>query len=50
MVPQDALINKLDATVAALEHPRLGMAYVNYLIARRVAQDAKVVLSGTGGE
>src|SRR5665213_2795596 len=28
----------------------MGMAYVNYLIAGRVAQDAKVVLSGTGGD
>jgi asparagine synthase (glutamine-hydrolysing) len=50
MMPQDALIHNLDATVAALEYPRMGMAYVNYLIARRVAQDAKVVLSGTGGD
>ncbi|MBR0938040.1 asparagine synthase (glutamine-hydrolyzing) [Bradyrhizobium jicamae] len=50
MVPQDALINNLDATIAALEYPRMGMAYVNYLIARRVARDAKVVLSGTGGD
>jgi asparagine synthase (glutamine-hydrolysing) len=50
MLPQDALIHYLDATVAAIEYPHMGMAYVNYLIARRVAQDAKVVLSGTGGD
>ena len=49
-IPQDALIATLDATVAALEYPRMGMAYVNYLIARRVAEDAKVVLSGMGGD
>ena len=28
----------------------MGMAYVNYLIAGRVAEDAKVVLSGMGGD
>ena len=49
-IPQDALIHTLDATVHALEYPRMGMAYVNYLIARRVAVDAKVVLSGVGGD
>jgi asparagine synthase (glutamine-hydrolysing) len=50
MLPQDALTRNLDATIAAIEYPRMGMAYVNYLIAQRVAQDAKVVLSGTGGD
>lgn len=50
MVPQQALSSYLGATVAAIEYPRMGMAYVNYLIAGRVAQDAKVVLSGTGGD
>ena len=49
-IPQDALIHSLDATVNALEYPRMGMAYVNYLIAQRVAADAKVVLSGMGGD
>ena len=49
-IPQQALAANLDATVAAIEYPRMGMAYVNYLIAGRVAQDAKVVLSGTGGD
>ncbi len=49
-LPQDALTRSLDATVEALEYPRMGMAYVNYLIAQRVAADAKVVLSGTGGD
>jgi asparagine synthase (glutamine-hydrolysing) len=49
-IPQLALTASLDATVAAIEYPRMGMAYVNYLIAGRVAQDAKVVLSGTGGD
>jgi asparagine synthase (glutamine-hydrolysing) len=49
-LPQTALINSLDKTIAALEYPRMGMAYVNYLIAERVAQDATVVLSGMGGD
>lgn len=47
---QDALATSLDRTVAALETPRMGMSYVNYLIAQRVARDSKVVLSGTGGD
>jgi asparagine synthase (glutamine-hydrolysing) len=47
---RDVLIGELDATVGALEYPRMGMSYVNYLIARRVAQDAKVVMSGMGGD
>jgi asparagine synthase (glutamine-hydrolysing) len=49
-LPQDALVRSLDATIGALEYPRMGMAYVNYLIAQRVARDAKVVLSGMGGD
>lgn len=49
-IPQDALTHVLDATVKALEYPRMGMAYVNYLIAQRVAADAKVVMSGMGGD
>ena len=40
----------LKPTIDALEDIRMGMAYVNYLIAARVAQDGKVVLSGTGGD
>jgi asparagine synthase (glutamine-hydrolysing) len=40
----------LDDYVWAMEDLRMGMGYVVYLIARRVAQDAKVVLSGTGGD
>ncbi|MGH9908682.1 MAG: asparagine synthase (glutamine-hydrolyzing) [Pyrinomonadaceae bacterium] len=50
VVQQDALLRALDPTIHALEYPRMGMAYVNYLIAQRVAQDAKVVLSGMGGD
>jgi asparagine synthase (glutamine-hydrolysing) len=49
-LPQDALVDSLDRTIAALEYPRMGMAYVNYLIAERVSRDAKVVLSGMGGD
>ena len=45
-----ALMGSLHATIDALEEPRMGMAYVNYLIAGRVAQDSKVVLSGCGGD
>ena len=50
MVSEDALVQTLDLTIHALEYPRMGMAYVNYLIAQRVAADAKVVLSGMGGD
>jgi asparagine synthase (glutamine-hydrolysing) len=50
IVEQSSLSARLDATVSAIEYPRMGMAYVNDLIAARVAQDAKVVLSGTGGD
>lgn len=45
-----SLETALDPTIRALETPRMGMAYVNYLIAQRVAADGKVVLSGTGGD
>lgn len=47
---QDALTESLDRTVRALEDPRMGMSYENFLIAKRVAVDGKVVLSGTGGD
>jgi asparagine synthase (glutamine-hydrolysing) len=50
MLPPTALAASLDATIRAIETPRMGMAYVNYLIAQRVARDGKVVLSGTGGD
>ena len=49
-LPQDSLKYSLDKTLASLEYPLMGMSYVNYLIAQRVAQDAKVVLSGMGGD
>ncbi|MGX5735313.1 asparagine synthase (glutamine-hydrolyzing) [Bosea thiooxidans] len=45
-----ALKNSLHRTIDALEEPRMGMAYVNYLIAERVAKDSKVVISGCGGD
>lgn len=47
---QDTLREQLLPTVRALEEPRMGMSYENYCIARRVAADGKVVLSGTGGD
>jgi asparagine synthase (glutamine-hydrolysing) len=49
-LPQDALSHHIDATVRSLEYPMMGVSYENYLIARRVAEDAKVVLSGMGGD
>lgn len=49
-LPALALAGALSSTIRALEEPRMGMAYVNYLIAGRVAQDSKVVLSGCGGD
>jgi asparagine synthase (glutamine-hydrolysing) len=47
---QDTLATSLGPTIAALEDPRMGMSYENFRIAERVAQDGKVVLSGTGGD
>jgi asparagine synthase (glutamine-hydrolysing) len=47
---QDALAASLEPTVHALETPRMGMSYVNYLIAGRAGRDGKVVLSGMGGD
>ncbi|MGE0022666.1 MAG: asparagine synthase (glutamine-hydrolyzing) [Hyphomicrobium sp.] len=44
------LADALAPTIAALEHPHMGMSYVNHCIAGRVAADSKVVLSGTGGD
>lgn len=49
-IPSNAMIGRLDQTISALEYPRMGMAYVNDIIAERVAQDARVVLSGMGGD
>ena len=49
-VQPDALERNLDTTIGALEYPRMGMSYVNFLIAQRVAADGKVVLSGMGGD
>ncbi len=40
----------LTGYVRAQEDLRMGMGYPVYLIAQRVARDAKVVLSGTGGD
>lgn len=45
-----ALMGSLHRTIDALEEPRMGMAYVNFLIAELVARDSKVVLSGCGGD
>jgi len=50
LLQQDTLAHSLLDTVSAMEDPRMGMSYVNYRIAQRVAQDRKVVLSGTGGD
>ena len=46
----EVLTRCLDQVIGALEEPRMGMSYVNYLIAQRVAVDGKVVLSGMGGD
>jgi asparagine synthase (glutamine-hydrolysing) len=47
---QDSLQHCMAHYVESLEDLRMGMGYPVYLIAQRVAQDAKVVLSGTGGD
>jgi asparagine synthase (glutamine-hydrolysing) len=49
-VSSAALPAALRPTIRALEEPRMGTSYENFLIARRVAHDGKVVLSGTGGD
>lgn len=49
-LPQDIMIEQIEHTISALEYPRMGMAYVIDLIAQRVSRDAKVVLSGMGGD
>jgi asparagine synthase (glutamine-hydrolysing) len=50
LIPDGALVETLPHTIASLEYGRMGMAYVNDLLARRVASDVKVVLSGLGGD
>ena len=50
LLAQDSLTDCIADYVYALEDLRMGMGYPVYLIAQRVAQDAKVVLSGTGGD
>ena len=49
-IAQRSLVENIDPYVEAVEDLRMGMGYPIYLIAQRVAQDAKVVLSGTGGD
>jgi asparagine synthase (glutamine-hydrolysing) len=49
-LPAASLPKCLSDYVYSMEDLRMGMGYVNYLIAQRVARDAKVVLSGTGGD
>jgi asparagine synthase (glutamine-hydrolysing) len=50
LLDQDSLQHCLQGYVDALEDLRMGMGYPVYLTARRVSRDAKVVLSGTGGD
>jgi len=50
MLEPDAITAALDETMFALEYPRMGISYENFLIARRVASDGRVVLSGMGGD
>ncbi len=49
-IEQESMTHNVEGYVRALEDLRMGMGYPVYLIAQRVAQDAKVVLSGTGGD
>ena len=50
LLSQDSLAQCLSDYVHVMEDLRMGIGYPVYWIARRVAQDAKVVLSGTGGD
>lgn len=49
-LPAGCLRECLDDYVSSMEDLRMGMGYPVYLIAREVARNAKVVLSGTGGD
>ena len=49
-VKHDALIESLRPYVRSIEDLRMGMGYPVYLMAERVARDARVVLSGVGGD
>jgi asparagine synthase (glutamine-hydrolysing) len=50
LLEPDSLMESLRPYVAGLEDLRMGMGYPVYHVAGRVAQDARVVLSGTGGD
>ncbi|MCI0381320.1 MAG: asparagine synthase (glutamine-hydrolyzing) [Gemmataceae bacterium] len=50
LLPQDALPSVLLDYALVMEDLRMGVGYPVYCIAQRVARDAKVVLSGTGGD
>jgi asparagine synthase (glutamine-hydrolysing) len=50
MLDPRSLESWLAHTIWALEDPKMGMAYVNDIIAERAARDGKVILSGTGGD
>ena len=50
LLPQDSLTECLADYAHVMEDLRMGIGYPVYCIARRVARDAKVVLSGTGGD
>jgi asparagine synthase (glutamine-hydrolysing) len=50
LLEPDALAEALRPYVRSLEDLRMGMGYPVYAIAERVARDARVVLSGTGGD
>ena len=49
-LPQDTLQRCIRDYVYCMEDLRMGVGYPVYMIAQRVAADAKVVLSGTGGD
>jgi asparagine synthase (glutamine-hydrolysing) len=50
LVQPSTLSESLGAYVTAVEDLRMGMGYPIHSIAGRVAEDARVVLSGTGGD
>ncbi|MCI0640035.1 MAG: asparagine synthase (glutamine-hydrolyzing) [Gemmataceae bacterium] len=50
LLPQDVLPSVLLDYALVMEDLRMGVGYPVYCIAQRVARDAKVVLSGTGGD
>lgn len=50
-IHHDALVKNLDDIINALDEPRMGMgAFSQYVVAKKAAEDYKVILTGHGGD